>query len=50
MIGGATELGETTEETAYREAREEVGIGLAGLRLVGVFSGPEYLVIYPNGE
>ena len=47
---GATEPGETIEETAYREAREEVGIGLAGLRLVGVFSEPEYLEVYPNGD
>lgn len=36
--GGFLEMGETTEECAVREAREELGIEVAHLRLLGVYS------------
>ncbi|RPJ38674.1 MAG: NUDIX domain-containing protein [Chloroflexi bacterium] len=48
--GGSTELGETTEETARREALEESGLEIGEMRLFGVFSGPEFYYIYPNGD
>ena len=48
--GGAAELGESMEETAIRETREETGLALEDLRLFGVFSGPEFFYEYPNGD
>lgn len=38
LIGGGVERGETLEEAARREAREEVGATLGTLRLFGVYS------------
>jgi len=38
--GGLVERGESLEEAARREAREEVGAALGPLTLVGVFSNP----------
>ena len=38
--GGGTEPDESVEETAIREAREEVGIELAPLRLTGIYWEP----------
>lgn len=48
--GGAMELGETLEETARREVREETALELGTLTLVDVYSGPEFFARYPNGD
>jgi 8-oxo-dGTP pyrophosphatase MutT (NUDIX family) len=48
--GGATELGETVEETARRETLEETGLTLGRVSLFGVYSGPELHYTYPNGD
>jgi ADP-ribose pyrophosphatase YjhB (NUDIX family) len=44
------EPGETVEETARREAREETGLEADDLELLGIFSGPTAFHIYPNGD
>jgi 8-oxo-dGTP pyrophosphatase MutT (NUDIX family) len=44
------EIGETTEEAARREVREETGLEVGEMTLLGVFSGPELLHVYPNGD
>ena len=41
LPGGFVEIGETVEEACRREVREEAGIEVSGLRLVGVYSDPK---------
>jgi ADP-ribose pyrophosphatase YjhB (NUDIX family) len=48
--GGAVELGETIEETARREVREETGLTLGEITFFGAYSGPELHYVYPNGD
>lgn len=44
------ELGETLEQTARRELHEETGLVADDLRLIDVFSGPEFSLEYANGD
>jgi ADP-ribose pyrophosphatase YjhB (NUDIX family) len=44
------EPGETFEQTARREVREEIGVELGALEVVEVYSGPEFFHTYPNGD
>lgn len=48
--GGAIELDEVVEEAAKRELFEETGLMANSLKLFGVFSGPEFHYVYPNGD
>lgn len=48
--GGLMELGESAEETARREIREEVGLELGRLYLFGVYSGVQSFTAAPNGD
>lgn len=50
LVGGITELGESLEETAYRETLEETGLTISDLELFDTVSGSHCLVIYPNGD
>jgi ADP-ribose pyrophosphatase YjhB (NUDIX family) len=50
LPGGALELGESLREGAKREAFEETGLHVEIDRLVGVFSHPDYNLLYPNGD
>jgi ADP-ribose pyrophosphatase YjhB (NUDIX family) len=50
LPGGATEFGETLEETAARELQEETGLQAERFDLIGVYSGPDFFCIYPNGD
>ena len=49
-LGGAVEVGESPAEAAVRETREEIGVGVRLVRLLGVLGGPDYGVSYPNGD
>jgi len=48
--GGLMELGEAAEETARREVFEETSIELGSLKLLGVYSGPNYFCRAANGD
>ncbi|MGQ0603860.1 MAG: NUDIX domain-containing protein, partial [Anaerolineales bacterium] len=50
LPGGVLELGETLAECCIREAREETGLHVEPVKLVGVYTGPQYDVRYPNGD
>lgn len=49
-IGGAIEPLESPAEAAVREALEETGLVVELLRVMGVFSGPAFQMVYPNGD
>ena len=48
--GGSMELGETIEETVYREVLEETGLTVKELKLFNIYSGKSQHHIYPNGD
>lgn len=50
VLGGAVDVGESPAAAAVREAREEIGVGIALVRLLDVLGGPDYEVSYPNGD
>src|SRR2546428_4821725 len=52
LPGGAVEPGESVSEAVIREVREETGLEVAPLRLVGVYSAPAIgqVVTYPDGN
>ena len=48
--GGTLEPGETIAETAVREVKEETGIDVEVVSLVGIYSNPRHVVEYSDGE
>jgi ADP-ribose pyrophosphatase YjhB (NUDIX family) len=50
VIGGAIEPDESPEDAARRESREEAGIEVALGGIVAVLGGPQFRLIYPNGD
>lgn len=50
MPGGRHELGETMSATAVRETAEETGIAIEVTGLVGIYSNPNHVIAYDDGE
>ena len=50
LPGGRLESGESVTEACEREVLEETGLIVRVTRLVGVYSHPNQLVVYPDGN
>ena len=50
LPGGTMESGESAAETCEREVWEETGLKVRVKRLIGVYSNPDQLVIYSDGN
>ncbi|SDL04560.1 ADP-ribose pyrophosphatase YjhB, NUDIX family [Glycomyces sambucus] len=50
LPGGAHDLGESIEDTAVREANEETGLDIEVTGLIGVYTNPNHLIEYGDGE
>ena len=48
--GGSMELGESFEETAKRELKEETGLIIDEMKLIDIVSGKDTYREYPNGD
>lgn len=48
--GGTMKPGETIAETAVREVKEETGLDVEVVSLVGIYSNPQHVVEYSDGE
>ena len=48
--GGALEAGESAAEACEREVWEETGLKVRATRLIGVYSNPDQLVVYADGN
>ena len=50
LPGGGINSGESVAETCMREVQEETGLLTRITRLIGVYSSPDWLVEYPDGN
>lgn len=50
LPGGHMESGESAAEACEREVWEETGLKVRAMRLLGVYSNPDQLVIYKDGN
>ncbi len=50
LPGGAQEFGESIAETVVRETKEETGIDVEVAGLVGIYTNPNHLVEFSDGE
>lgn len=50
LIGGAVDPHERPADAVVREVWEETGLRVEPTRVVGVYGGPDFHVLYPNGD
>ncbi|SDL62917.1 ADP-ribose pyrophosphatase YjhB, NUDIX family [Lentzea albidocapillata subsp. violacea] len=48
--GGAQDVGETIGHTVIREVKEETGIDVEPVDIIGVYSDPAHVIAYTDGE
>ncbi|TDC79132.1 NUDIX domain-containing protein [Actinomadura sp. 7K507] len=50
LPGGAVDLGESVKQAAIRETREETGIDIDIIGLVGIYSDPKHVIHYTSND
>jgi ADP-ribose pyrophosphatase YjhB (NUDIX family) len=50
LPGGGHDAGERITETAVREVREETGLDVEVVRLIGTYTDPNHVMAYDDGE
>jgi ADP-ribose pyrophosphatase YjhB (NUDIX family) len=50
LPGGVMELGESLSDCVVREVREETGLDVEPVRIVGIYSDPRHVFAYDDGE
>jgi len=50
LPGGAVDPGESLAEACAREVREEIGVEARITRLIGTYSSPDIVAVYPDGN
>ncbi len=50
LPGGAMELGESLADCAIRETKEETGLDVEVVGIVGIYSDPKHVFAYDDGE
>lgn len=50
LPGGGHDIGESIEQTAIREVKEETGLDVEVTGLVGIYTNPAHVVAFTDGE
>jgi ADP-ribose pyrophosphatase YjhB (NUDIX family) len=50
LPGGAMDVGESMADTVVREVKEETGIDVAVTGVVGIYTNPNHVMAYDDGE
>jgi ADP-ribose pyrophosphatase YjhB (NUDIX family) len=50
LPGGAMDIGEFIRDTVIREVKEETGLDVEPVGLVGIYSDPHHVIAYSDGE